>query len=70
MAQVSSTHCGCLQRPSPLPRLCSPSATLVTMFNDLLLLQQALAREEKVKQDKGIAVGSLQVKLSQHAHAQ
>ena len=40
------------------------------MFNYLFLLQQALAREEKVKQDKGIAVESLQVNLSQHAQAQ
>ncbi len=61
---------GCFQRLSHLTHLCSPLATLVIVFNHLSLLQQALAREARLKQDKGTVVESLKVKHLQHAQAQ
>jgi len=84
MAQVSSSN-WLLQRLSPLTHLCSPLATLVMVFNDLLLLQQALAREARLSALPleiprqcpcpavallGTVVDSLKVKHSQHAQAQ
>ncbi len=69
MAQVSSSY-WLLSVAITSLSLCSPLATFVAIFNDLSLLQQALAHEARLKQDKGTVLESLKVKHSQHAQAQ
>ena len=65
MAQVSSSR-GMLSAGITSHSVCSLLATLVIVFNNLFLLQQA----KKAKQDKGTVMESLKVKGSQHAQAQ